>query len=161
MIVREKVYSGVFILIVFGATLILNTSKTNKKANTKNQLEEQLQLSEVSFNKAKAILKLKQESIEIGGDLEVEMISENNKIMFLWNKIDEGENKYEVWLNDKLKKKIKSNGRELFYVITNSEFESGNNKVTIKTTARNGESVSGVFYLDFEELMKQEISFSE
>ena len=50
MNIREKIYSGVFVLVVVGATIFLNAPQTeNITTNTADQLKQQLQLSEVGF----------------------------------------------------------------------------------------------------------------
>lgn len=161
MKIKEIIHKVIFVLVVAGATVLLNLPHEKGKVNETNQLKEQLNYSAVNFKETHSILKLNEKSIEVEGDLEIKIVQENEGIMFLWNKIGNGEKKYKILLNNVLYKIIKSRGQELFCVINKSKFNSGENKLSISALDDNKKKVKGELYLSFSEFSEQEISFSE
>ena len=161
MKIKEIIHKVIFVLVVAGATVLLNLPHEKGKVNETNQLKEQLNYSAVNFKETHSILKLNEKSIEVEGDLEIKIVQENEGIMFLWNKIGNGGKKYKILLNNVLYKIIKSRGQELFCVINKSKFNSGKNKLSISALDDNKKKVKGELYLSFSEFSEQEISFSE
>jgi len=133
MKLTEKIYSAAFILIVAGATVFLNRPRTHKVDTNEINIKS-LEFADYDLNNNDESIQLVPNSIEIGGDLEIDFVVDSNSITALWNRPKIGNNTYDVFLNDDLVKTIKSKGKELYYSVNYSNFDIGNNSISIKTS---------------------------
>lgn len=164
MKLNENIYIGIFIFVVFTATVLLNYPKNQPHLNT-NAPSKQQQLIE-NYNIARAnefILKPSEHSTEVGGELEFDFQLETNELTLFWNRMKKGKNTYQILLNNHLIKTVHSNGEELYHMISYTKFKAGTNKITIKGTLNDHKVTQGELYLHFEKIHKEDgqITISE